>query len=156
MEKPTNTLEAAVEPESASGTRIECIELSEAARFLDHLTEALPVDTQLVWGAREEDGALIGVAALAVGVHRGDAVVAVVPTRRRAKVGGDLLHVLIDQARRRDLRYLACSRPDASAVPAAFLQSLGLVVARRTAAGSHRIVALVPATPTVGHRSLPA
>lgn len=144
MPAPTNTVELGVEPTSASGARIDRIEPADAARLVAQLGEVMPADTEVVWGAREDNGTLIGVAVLAIG---GDAVVAVVPARRRLKVGGDLLHVLIEHARLHELRYLCCSRSDASDIPAAFLRSLGLVVSRRTADGAQRIVAIVPPKP---------
>lgn len=144
MAAPTKTVESALEPASASGARIDHIEPAEAARLVERLGEVMPAHTDLVWGAREDDGSLIGVAALAIS---GDAMVAVVPARRRLKVGGDLLHLLVEHARLNELRYVGCSRREASEIPAAFLRSLGLVVSRRTAGGAQRIVAIIPPKP---------
>ena len=132
---------------SASGARIRPIDGAHARAMLNRLGETVPQEADLAWGAHEDNDTLIGVAMLGIGVHRGEAVVAVVPERRRLKVGGDLLHQLLEQAQASDLRYLVCTRSDPSISTDQFLRSQGLVVARHVGQGTLRIVAVLPCAP---------
>lgn len=144
MTAPADAVGPARTTTSASGARIERIATSEAVAWLERHAEGLSKEPDDAWGASEDNGTLIGVAALAAGERHCEAIVAVVPARRRLKVGGDLLHALLEEARAREQSYLGCTPRGTSSGAAEFLRAQGLVVSRRTADGTVRVVALIP------------
>ena len=77
---------------TASGAKLAAIPSEVAEAFLARLGEHGPDSIELALGAHEDDGTLIGVAAFgAVRADHGSLIVAVVPERRRLKIGSDLL-----------------------------------------------------------------
>src|ERR1039458_8253820 len=79
---------------AASGVRIETIGVGTALTFLERLGKKVgaPGTPDHAWGAFQDAATLIGVAVLAIsGPSTGYACVAVVPERRRLRVGSDLL-----------------------------------------------------------------
>jgi GNAT superfamily N-acetyltransferase len=129
---------------TASGARIAPIPAAQARVFLARLDETAPERVDVALGAVEDDESLIGVAVLSAAVHRGAAMIAVLPSRRRLKVGSDLLHALLEQAATRAIYYLTgCPRRASAAATDALLRSFGLVAARHVHHGTATIVVVV-------------
>jgi GNAT superfamily N-acetyltransferase len=134
-------------PVTTSGAHLGVIDPEGAAEFLDRLGEVGPEPIEVALGALEDDGTLIGVAALGPSTRqRAWATVAVTPARRRLKVGSDLLGALLLHAGTRDLRYLACAQPTVAAGTAE-VRSMGLITARRVHHGVATLVVVVASQP---------
>lgn len=129
---------------TVSGAKISPVEPHAAEEFLTRLGETTPQGLDVAFGAREDNGTLIGVAVLAPAGHWGTGLVAVQPARRRLRIGRDLLHELLVHAAARELRYVTCNRPLPSTVADEFLRSVGLQVTRDELHGTARILVVVP------------
>jgi hypothetical protein len=118
-----------------SGARLAPINPVQAGSFLAHLGLRAPASLDTTFGAFEDNGALIGIAALEVPkLAAVSATVAVRPERRRLKVGSDLLHLLICHAHRNNVRYVVFAPAEATGIEAV-ARSLGLNAARRVHRG---------------------
>ena len=105
--------------------------------YADSLTpfgdEAVAVrDAIVVWGAFEDDGALIGVGHLRGAVRPStQAGVMVAPDRRRLGIAKELVQALIHDAALRGFSSLVRTHAPDDLCPLRLAESLGLLVARR-------------------------
>jgi len=122
---------------TASGAKLAAIPADVAEAFLARLGEHGPASIEAALGAHEDSGTLIGVAAFGdVSADHGSFIVAVVPDRRRLKIGSDLLHALVADAARSGVRWFQVSYPAGAADADALARSCGLTIARRVGAGT--------------------
>ena len=124
-------------PATASGAKLTSVPAEAATALLARLGVPAPDSIECAIGAHQDDGTLIGVAALgAVRAANGSLVIAVVPERRRLKIGIDLLHAIVNDAARIGVRrFLVCYARGAVAADA-LLRSSGLITARRVVNGN--------------------
>src|SRR5687768_8725843 len=97
---------------TTSGARLAAVSSEVAEAFLARLGERGPDPIEVALGAHEDDGTLIGVAAFgAVRADHGSLIVAVVPERRRLRIGSDLLQALMADAARTGMHWFRVSYP---------------------------------------------
>ena len=126
---------------TSSGAKCAAIPSDVAEAFLARLNEHGPDPIEVALGAHEDDGTLIGVAAFgAVRADHGSLIVAVVPERRRLKIGSDLLHELMASSARTGIRWFQVSYPTDAAATDALIRACGLTTARRVEAGTVTVV----------------
>ena len=151
MSSTAATCGAPRHPVTASGATLTAIPAETAEAFLARLGERAPEPLELALGAHEDDGTLIGVAAYgAVRANHGSLIVAVVPERRRLRVGSDLLQALLAAAARTGMGWFRVSYPSGAVAADALVRSCGLATARRSVADS--VTAVLDATSSASSR----
>ena len=141
---------------TTSGARLAAISSEVAVAFLARLGERGPDPIELALGAHEDDGTLVGVAAFgAVRAAHGSLIVAVVPERRRLRIGSDLLQALMADAARTGMHWFKVSYPAGAPAADALTRGCGFTTARRVDGGA--ITAVLDTTATqsdsTGHTS---
>lgn len=138
---------------TASGAKIEAVSPEAAEAFLARVEQRPPGDVDAALAALQDDGSMIGIAVLSLGLGgRVHGVVAVAPDRRRLQVGSDLLHALVIAAANRGHSRLHGSYRVGDRASDALVRSAGMGATVRMLHGIVTVMLSFPASTAASAR----